>query len=304
MAGLSAAAFLTLGGRSVAVVEMHDKVGGFASSFELGGTRFDLGIEGVRELAPDSFLPQFLRWWGVRLPMDERREILAIHTRKGSYTIRGESAREDLRSAFPASARDLDRFFDPNARIFYEQTKGPPPKSPGEIGLLGKMGHGIASLVERPTLLRHRLRDSSRVLPELFRDPELIRVAASKTVEDMVYLAVAFRWEAFTSGKMMNPRGGMRALPEAIAASIVARTEIISSDSAGLRGYARLGPGMVQQEVSLELASGRTLRFLLVRPEGGQRATMRLRAEGIVDVVAMDGRWHVMTIPSLALAIR
>ena len=46
--------------------------------------------------------------------MDERREILAIHTRKGSYTIRGESAREDLRSAFPASARDLDRFFDPS----------------------------------------------------------------------------------------------------------------------------------------------------------------------------------------------
>jgi hypothetical protein len=31
-------------------------------------------------------------------------------------------------------------------------------------------------------------------------------------------------------------------------------------------------------------------RFVLVRPEGGQRAVMRLRAEGIVDAPEIDGK--------------
>lgn len=117
--------------------------------------------------------------------------------------------------------------------------------------------------------------------------------------------------------------------------------EIVSTDSAGNRGYARLGTGMIQEEVRIAPASGGMLRFrlaalggsweteggsgsscsragnarlgdrslffilptlidpektggearfVLVRPEGGQRATMRLRAEGIVDAPDTGGR--------------
>ncbi len=99
--------------------------------------------------------------------------------------------------------------------------------------------------------------------------------------------------------------------------------EIISTDSAGLKGYARLGAGMIQEEVTLDTASGGTLRFnpssigdarlgdrslflivptlvdprtvgvetrfVLVRPEGGQRVVMRLRSEGVVDVADFYG---------------
>jgi hypothetical protein len=93
--------------------------------------------------------------------------------------------------------------------------------------------------------------------------------------------------------------------------------DIVSTDATGQREFARLGPGMVQEEVLIEsvtgnlkrfsLAPGEALlgdrslffvlpslvdmnntgneaRFMLVRPEGGQRAGMKLRVEGIVDV--------------------
>lgn len=223
MAGLSSAAFLALAGRSVAILEKHDKVGGFASSFEHRGVSFDIGIEGVRELAPDSFLPPFLRWWGVELPLEEHHEVMAINTNQGSYKIRGDSAREDLRAAFPACARRIDRFFDLNARILAELTSGPAPKPPYEMGFLEKMAFGMSSLAKRPNLLRHGFRNCSKVIPELVDDGELARVVASKTFEDMVYLAIAHRWESFASGKIMYPAGGIGALPEAIAASVRAR---------------------------------------------------------------------------------
>jgi hypothetical protein len=117
--------------------------------------------------------------------------------------------------------------------------------------------------------------------------------------------------------------------------------EIVSTDSAGIRGFAKLGAGMLQEEVSVDGATGGTMRFklaalgeswnveggsastlsragnaylgdrslffilptlvdpkmpgdearfVLVRPEGGQRATMRIRAEGIVDGPEIGGR--------------
>jgi hypothetical protein len=129
--------------------------------------------------------------------------------------------------------------------------------------------------------------------------------------------------------------------------------EIISTDSTGLRGYARLGAGMVQEEVRVDTASGRTLsyrladsgesweteggpegslsragkawlgdrslflilptlidpkktggeaRFVLVRPEGGQRATMLLRAEGLLDMPGAGGRREKAYRISMALA--
>lgn len=240
MAGLSSAAFLTLAGRSVAVLEKHDKVGGFASSFKLRGVSFDIGIEGVRELAPDSFLPPFLRWWGVDLPLKERHEVMAVHTDRGRYLIRGNAARDDLIAAFPASTRRIDRFFRINARIFAEMTSGPAPKPPSEMGFLEKLAFGMGSLAKRPILLRHGLRNCSKVIPELFDDGDLARVVSSKTFEDMVYLGVAHRWESFSSGKIMYPAGGIRVLPDAIAASVRARGGAVhpSTEVQGIRQLA------------------------------------------------------------------
>ncbi len=103
-----------------------------------------------------------------------------------------------------------------------------------------------------PHLLRYGFRNSSQVLPAIFGDSELIRVANAKTVEDMVYMAVAYRWEAFTSGKVMYPKGGIRALPEAIAASIRARGGQIhvSTEASGVR--------QVASGFEVDCADGRT----------------------------------------------
>ena len=136
MAGLSSAAFLTLAGRSVALLEKHDKLGGFASSFKHLGVSFDIGIEGVRELASDSFL------------------------------IRGDAARDDLIAAFPASVGRIDRFFDLNARIVAEMTGGPAPKPPRDLGLIEKFVFGMSSLTKRPNLLHRGLWNCSKVIPD------------------------------------------------------------------------------------------------------------------------------------------
>jgi len=288
MAGLSSAAFLALAGRSVALLEKHDKVGGFASSFVHRGVSFDIGIEGVRELAPDSFLPPFLRWWGVDLPMEQRHEVMAVHTDRGSYKIRGDSARDDLLAVFPASARGIYRFFDLNTRIVAEMTSGPAPKSPSEMGFLEKLVFGMGSLTKRPTLLRHGLRNCSKVIPELFDDGDLARVVSSKTFEDMVYLGVAHRWESFASGKIMYPVGGMGALPDAIADSIRTRggkvyrsTEVrsIRQTTSGFEVYCSDGKDFTAKKI-IVAAPMPWAAFTLFREDGrfdALRAAIRRR---------------------------
>lgn len=82
--------------------------------------------------------------------------------------------------------------------------------------------------------------------------------------------------------------------------------EIISTDSMGRREYARLNAAMLQKENAwLDDRSlffilpaildpkiiGGEARFVLVRTEGGQRAAMRLRAEGVAEVTDYTGHF-------------
>lgn len=129
--------------------------------------------------------------------------------------------------------------------------------------------------------------------------------------------------------------------------------EIESSDSAGISQYARLGPGMIQEEVRIETAAGAMVRyalsstgdswarsgrpggsvgrtensrldtlslffvlpalvdhekpgseasFTLIRTSGGQKASMRLRAEGIVAAPGLDGKTESAYRISMVLA--
>ena len=53
--GLTAAALLAKSGRSVLVLERHDRVGGYAHSFRRGRYVFDSGVHLVGGCAPGSF---------------------------------------------------------------------------------------------------------------------------------------------------------------------------------------------------------------------------------------------------------
>jgi len=94
---------------------------------------------------------------------------------------------------------------------------------------------------------------------------------------------------ALASSFTPNPAGGM---------------EIISTDSTGTREYARLNAAILQKENAwLDDRSlffilpalldpkiiGGEARFVLVCAKGGQRATMRLRAEGVAEVTDSSG---------------
>lgn len=68
MGGLSTGNFLTKYGKTVLILEKHDKVGGLCTSFQRMNTQFDCGIESLHELAPDQTISQFFinllfSWW-------------------------------------------------------------------------------------------------------------------------------------------------------------------------------------------------------------------------------------------------
>lgn len=60
MCGLSAANFLAEYGKSVLLLEKHNKPGGLITSFNRNGTSFDIGIESLHELEQNETIQQFL----------------------------------------------------------------------------------------------------------------------------------------------------------------------------------------------------------------------------------------------------
>ncbi|HVP31519.1 MAG TPA: NAD(P)/FAD-dependent oxidoreductase [Myxococcota bacterium] len=73
MGGLTAAALLAKSGRSVLVVERHDRPGGYAHAFRRGPVRFDSAVHLVGGCGPGGLVDRVLRGLGVRGACDFAR---------------------------------------------------------------------------------------------------------------------------------------------------------------------------------------------------------------------------------------
>lgn len=64
MGGLSAGAFLAREGKTVLILEKHDKPGGYVGSFTRRGYTFDSAIFHLTDMGEKQTIPQFIRFWG------------------------------------------------------------------------------------------------------------------------------------------------------------------------------------------------------------------------------------------------
>jgi phytoene dehydrogenase-like protein len=120
MGGLSTANFLVKYGKSVLVLEKHDKAGGLVTSFKRKGTQFDLGIESLHELEKDGTIQQFFNFWGGQVECEKHTENICCYINDKKYEIHSDHIKEDFISQFPDDKEELEHFFLINEQMIKE----------------------------------------------------------------------------------------------------------------------------------------------------------------------------------------
>jgi phytoene desaturase len=169
--GLSAAALLARAGRSVLLLERHDRVGGYGHSFRRSRYRFDSAVHLVGGCAPagapgGGLVAHLLGTLGLleRAPLERVEPVYAALYPDLALRAPGEldAFVEAHAARFPASAAGLRSFIEECLRIR------------AELELAGEAaatGTPAAALERLPTLRRHRRSTLERVLGEHLSDP-------------------------------------------------------------------------------------------------------------------------------------
>lgn len=222
MGGLSAAAFLAREGKRVLVLEKHDKPGGFVTSFVRKGCRFDVGLEGLSELADNDIIPTFIRYWGGDIKSHKRSENVRVFSGDNEYLVRGSHLREDFLKYFPDEKEGIEKFLDTNKKMIDETYKGMDMKPPYDMNIFEKVMFGIKMSMQKPTLVRCGLKDAFPQFKSMFRDKNLQNLVMSKGIYSMLYMGYAYRWEVVRRDNIYYPEGGMQAIPDAAVSTIKA----------------------------------------------------------------------------------
>ena len=223
MGGLSSGAFLAKEGKSVLILEKHDKPGGYVTSFTRarGGYTFDSAIFHLTDMGEGQTVSQFIRYWG------EEVQAMQVHYRfccfigDQEYVLDSQSARQELIRYFPQEAAAIRKFFSLSARMMDETLSQGAPKPPYEMNWLEKIGFGVTAVFKRPLFLRYATRDSVEFLERLFKSKRLASLLWSYyPLHSLIFFAHVFGWETAVRGQTYYPRGGMQAIPNAAAAAI------------------------------------------------------------------------------------
>jgi len=168
LGGLTAAALLARAGRSVLVVERHDRPGGYAHAFRRRGYRFDSAVHVVGGCEPGPFeegalLHRVLEGLGVRERCDFARVDPAYRVEWPGLTLEAPSELERFVEAhvehFPREAKGIRGFVEDCLTIRTETSRA-------------EQGAGPQARPERfPLLLRYRRATLARVLEDRIEDP-------------------------------------------------------------------------------------------------------------------------------------
>jgi prolycopene isomerase len=169
--GLAAAALLARAGKSVLLLERHDRVGGYGHSFRRSRYRFDSAVHLVGGCAPagapgGGLVARLLGALGLleRAPLVRVEPVYAARYPELALEAPGEldAFVEAHAARFPASAAGVRGFAEECLRIR------------AELELAGEAaaaGTPAAALERLPTLRRHRRSTLERVLGEHLSDP-------------------------------------------------------------------------------------------------------------------------------------
>jgi all-trans-retinol 13,14-reductase len=281
MGGLAAAALLSrLHGRKVLVLERHHRAGGFTHTFRRkGGFEWDVGVHYVGEMGRPGMMRDAmqvvtggaLRW--SRMP--ETYDRLVFPGFEFGVRAGKERFREDLRAAFPAERRAVDRFFRDVDRaaswtsVLAMRSVAPAPVTAVAAALLSRRG----ALARRTT---------RSWLDENVRDERLRAVLGARWGDyglppsRSAFMAHAVITSHYLEGGFY-PSGTARGIAEGA-------TRVIEAAGGAVRVRAEVERILVERgrAVGVRLTGGETLRAPVVVSDAGARATyLRLLGEDV-----------------------
>jgi phytoene dehydrogenase-like protein len=116
MAGLTAAAYLARGGKSVLLLEKEPRIGGLVGSFERGGFVYDGGIRAIEN---SGIVVPMLRQLGI--DVEFLPSTVSIGMERDVMRVTSTASLEDYRALltkkFPARAHDVARILDEVRRV-------------------------------------------------------------------------------------------------------------------------------------------------------------------------------------------
>ncbi len=214
MGGLSAASFLAKYGKTVLILEKHDKAGGLCTSFQRMNTLFDCGIASLHELAPNQTIPQFFKFWGGEIKSEKHYKKLLYLIDEDSYSFDGETLEEDLVAQFPNDKVDIEKFFAVNSGMMNEMlSDNHAPIPPYEMNLFQLIKFGINNLVKKPLLIKYGMKNFDVTFEKLIKNKQIRNIIFSTAMSNMVYMGYMYQW--YVSDKTYYPFGGMQAIPDA-----------------------------------------------------------------------------------------
>lgn len=270
--GLSAAVLLAkLHGKRVLVLERHYRAGGYTHTFtRRGGHRWDVGVHYVGGMGEgdeerdlfDVITGAEVAW--ARMPEGFDRLIFPDF----EFTVRAgkERFREDLKAAFPAEARAIDRYLDDVERAASYMNV---------IGMRAAAPAPIAALADffSPRARKLALGTTSACLDKHFSDPRLKSILGARWGDyglppaQGAFLAHAIITKHYFEGAYY---------PVGSSASIAAAaTRVLASSGGEVRIRAEVERILVEggRAVGVKLANGKEIRAPLVISDAGARNT-------------------------------
>lgn len=216
MGGLSTGAFLAKEGKTVLILEKHNKPGGYVTSFTKKGYTFDSAIFHLTDMGEDQTISQFIRFWGGEVSSRKILYKFRYFIGDKEYLIDGRNVEKDLMGYFPEESSAIGKLFSISDRMIDEMMGQGPPKPPYEMNFFEKISFGITSLFKKRVFLKYYSKQSVEVLKSLFRDKTLASIIwAYYPIHSLVFVGHAFGWEMAKRDEIYYPEGGMQAIPNA-----------------------------------------------------------------------------------------
>lgn len=225
LGGLSAAALLARRGRSVLVVERHDRPGGYAHAFRRRGYRFDSAVHMVSgcepsPLAGGSVLHRLLTALGVRDECDFARVDPCYRVEWPGFALDAPAGLEGFAEAhaerFPAAAKGIRSFLDDCLAIRHEANRAEEDSGAGPLARPERF----------PLLLRYRRASLERVLADRVDDPEARAALATLwpylglPPSQLSFLYFATMLMSYVEDGAYACRGSFQTLPDALVRSL------------------------------------------------------------------------------------
>lgn len=256
--GLSAAAFLAQRGFDVLALEQSSQVGGMLNPYEREGFVFNPGVHYLGQGAPGEALERLLNALGLSAAallaeMDPDGYDVYRFPDFEVHACRGAAAyRDRLAAQFPASAADIDKFFEAVAELGRLMRSLAHLQSPGRLGW-----SDLWNALQSAPLLRYLKASFGEFLDHTVHDPRLKAVFAAPCFD---YGLPPSRASAFVGLLVIDhyldgahfPRGGSGALRDALQ-------QVATAGGAAFRTDARV--------TRIEVSDGRAHRVGLATGE-------------------------------------